>query len=291
MDDDDPQTVRRMLSYLYTLDYSDERLPNDAVETVIADPALPPHLRYKTQTTIGGEARSMGTSPKIEEEYLYDPKRLNNVLVYAIADKYDIRELKELAKRKFHALVKDEWSNLEFEAVRDAVFGSTPSQDMGLRDIMCQFCIHHFQDIIKNVRLRSIVLGNEELAHALLESAMLEKVKDMQTVDGALAKQMSLRDELLVTQREHRLTLDQKKKGEALLQKELAKAKAETQMAVNQKNYLLARLNAIADTVNGWDECRNCDDDFGSWIERLGSPDDPQFQLRCSNCRCRHNLR
>lgn len=290
MDDDDPQTVRRMLSYLYTLDYSDERLPDDPVETVIADRALPPHLRHKTQKTTDGETRARRILSDVEGESLYDPKRLNNVLVYAVADKYDIPELKELAKRKFHALMKDEWSDVEFEAVRDAIFGTTPSQDKGLRDIMCQLCIQHFEDIVKDVRLRSVVLSNEELAHALLENAMLEKAKDMQMLDEALAKQMSLRDELLVIKGDLRVVLDQKMNGEAQLQNELAKAEAETQAVVYQKYILLSRLNALVDNVNKWEECRNCKDEFGSWIERLGSTDDPQFQLRCLNCRCRHTL-
>ena len=289
MDDDDPQTLRRMLSYLYILDYSDERLPEDPVETVTADPALPPHLR-KTQTTTHEEPRSGRISSDVEGESLSDSKRLVNVLVYAVADKYDIPELKELARRKFHALTKYWWSCTEFEAVKDAVFGTTPSQDMGLRDIMCQLCIQHFENIVKDVTLRSVVLSTEELAHALLENAMLEKVKDMQRLDEALAKQISLRDELLVTKAHLHLASVQNKSGEALLQNELAKAKAETQAAVNQKDNLLSRLNALVANVLKWEECRNCGDEFGSWIERLGTMDDPQFQLRCSNCRCRHTL-
>lgn len=49
---------------------------------------------------------------------------------------YDSPELKELAKRKFQALDKDEWTNIEFETVRDAAFGTTPSRDTGLRQIL-----------------------------------------------------------------------------------------------------------------------------------------------------------
>ena len=290
MDGDDPHTVRRMLSYLYTLDYSDEHLPDDPVETVIAEPALRPHLRHKTQTKIGGEARSEEFSSGVEDEVQYDPKRLNNVLVYAVADKYDIPELKELAKRKFHALVKTKWTKIEFEAVGDAVFGTTPSQDTGLRSIMCQFCIHHFQSIAEDVKLRSVVLNNEELANALLENAVREKKKDMELLDGALAKQISLRDELFAAKEDLRLALDQKKKGEVLLQMELAKAKAETQTAVVQRDELSSRLNALVDNANCWEECRNCGNGFGSWIESLGSSEHPQYQLRCSYCRCRHDL-
>lgn len=47
MDDEGPQTVRRMLSYLYILEYPDERLPDDSVGTVVADPALSPYLGHR----------------------------------------------------------------------------------------------------------------------------------------------------------------------------------------------------------------------------------------------------
>ena len=315
MRDDDPETVRRMLSYLYTLDYSDERLPDDSTETVVAEATLPPHLRHKTKSAAGSETRSGRPSSGVESKPLYDPKRLNNVLVYAVADKYDIPELKELAKRKFQGLMNNEWFNVEFEAVRNAVFESTPSQDTGLRQILFQICIDHFEDIVKDIRLRSVVLSNEDLAHALLEHALREKANNMQSLDQALAKHILMQDALsqakstirLLDQDKQRdivlqdklgaetqtvrLTLDQSKHRETVLQEMLTKAKAETQTVVEQRNKLISRLNTLVLNANKWEECRNCGDDFGSWIEHLGSSDDPlQFQLRCSNCRCRHAL-
>lgn len=317
MHDDDPETVKRMLSYLYTLDYVDEHLPDDPTETVVAEAKLPPHLRHKTKTATGGENRSGGSFSGVESEPLYDPKRLNNVLVYAIADKYDVPELKELAKRKFQHLMNNEWSNFEFEAVRNAIFGTTPSQDTSLRQILSQICINHVEDIVKDVRLRSVVLSNEELAHELLEHAMQEKADNLRSLYQALDKQVSMQDALSEAkstirfldqnkQKENelqdklakakaetqtvRLTLDQSKHKETVLQEKLTNARAETQMAMNQRNNLLSKFNAVVSNANKLEECRNCGDDFGSWIECLGNSDDPQFQLRCSNCRCRHAL-
>ncbi len=315
MDDDDPHTVRRMLSYLYTLDYSDERLPDDAVQIVVPNPAPLPHLRQKILTTTGGEARSGKSSLEVDVETWYDPKRLNNLLVYAIADKYDIPELKELAKCKFQALAKNKWESIEFKAVKDAVFGATTSQDTGLQQILSQICIDHFEDIIKDTGLLSVVLSNQELAHALLQHAMREKTNDMQLLDQALSKQSSMQEDLSQATLVVRRALDQEKQKVVVLQSELAKAKAETERVRNQMTKieselhgkteqafresqkttsrefnLLRRLDALVENANKWEECRNCGDEFGSWIERLGSLDDPQFQLRCSNCRCRHSL-
>lgn len=167
-----------------------------------------------------------GTSPIIEAESLYDPKRLNNVLVYALADKYDIPELKELAKRKFHALMENEWTSMEFQAVTDAVFETTLSQDTSLRYIMSQICMDHFQNIIKDVRVRSVILGNKDVTHALLEYATREKINDMQLLNRALAKQNSMQDDLSRARLANRQALDQKKQRETMLQDELAEAKS-----------------------------------------------------------------
>ena len=60
-----------------------------------------------------------------------------------------------------------------------------------------------------------------------------------------------------------------------MLQRELSKAFVETQRAFKQKNNLSSRFNTWVDNANKWEECRNCGNYFGSWIERLGSSDDP----------------
>lgn len=291
MNEDDPETVKRMLLYLYTLDYPDGNMLNIPADHVATDISLPPRLQ-RMASTITEEKADMGmTSAPFEGLTPEDPKRLNNVSVYAIADKYDIAELKELARRKFLALMGNELTNVEFEAVRDAVFGTTPSHDRGLRHIVCQFCIDHFEYIIKDTRLRSLVLNNEELAHTMPEHAMLGKTKDMQLLDETLAKKLSLQDEVLAAKGVAQRALDQKSKRELVLQQELAKAKAEVQTLLHQKSNLLSTFNALVDNVNYWERCRNCGEDFSSsWIERFQSSDDSQFQLRCSHCRCRHDI-
>ena len=112
----------------------------------------------------------------------------------------------------------------------------------------------------------------------------------MQLLDQAIATQFSMQDEISKAKLTGPRVLEESKKRESELWAELVKAKAETKLALNQKNEMVSRLNALVDSTYKWEECRNCGDDFGSWIERLGSQDDPKFQLRCSNCRCRHAL-
>lgn len=65
---------------------------------------------------------------------------------------------------------------------------------------------------------------------------------------------------------------------------ELDAAKQNASLAMGREHAANNKITKLIDTVHkhGW--CRNCGDDFGSWIEDDGS----WLILRCSNCRCRH---
>ncbi|KAI9812333.1 MAG: hypothetical protein M1827_004782 [Pycnora praestabilis] len=58
--------------------------------------------------------------------------------IYALADKYDVQDLKGLAQTKFAAEVKDGWNDEAFSIAIREVYGSTPESDMGLRSIVSQ---------------------------------------------------------------------------------------------------------------------------------------------------------
>ena len=50
---------------------------------------------------------------------------------YAIADKYDIPELEELAKSKFRTLAVLKWPIEDFDNVTEAIFSTTLDGNMG----------------------------------------------------------------------------------------------------------------------------------------------------------------
>ena len=82
LDDDDQSTVRRMLTYLYTLDYDEgDHFPAVAMAVSVEDPTSKPDV--------------------VDDTTVCHCKRMSNIRVYAIADKYDLPALKELAKPKF----------------------------------------------------------------------------------------------------------------------------------------------------------------------------------------------
>ncbi len=112
---DDPATVQRMITFLYTGNYDPE--DPDITDTEDDDPSPGPSL-------------------------------MANTLVYSIADKYDIEALKTLAKAKFQALASVAWDCDEFPAIVATVFDSTPNTDLGLRGVVSQICAERIDELL-----------------------------------------------------------------------------------------------------------------------------------------------
>ncbi|KAL8749685.1 MAG: hypothetical protein Q9184_006710 [Pyrenodesmia sp. 2 TL-2023] len=156
LSEDDPDTIQRMLVYLYTADYDDED-SGQIVPTKVINARAGNESRTGPGTQ-GLEKNSIHHKPAqtsakstvatvdpIEDEIDESPsdageKRtsapLKNVLVYALAEKYDLQPLKELARCKFEIRSAESWQVNDIVDVLKAVYGTTPSTDRGLRDII-----------------------------------------------------------------------------------------------------------------------------------------------------------
>ena len=110
-----------MLTYLYTVDYDD----GDAFQTETV-PAI--------QDTDGVVADPSSEPEAVDDETISHHKRMNNVRVYAIAEKYGIVALKKLAKTKFKYYHTPK--AIHKREIINAVFDSTPETDLGLRNIV-----------------------------------------------------------------------------------------------------------------------------------------------------------
>ncbi|KAM0805976.1 hypothetical protein BDR22DRAFT_884382 [Usnea florida] len=107
LEHDDPVTVERMITFLYTGWYCYEDSLPLARDHLIAD-----------------------------------------TLVYSIADKYDTKGLKVLAKAKFKDLAHMAWSCQDYPALVAKIFDTTPDTDMGLRDVVGLVCADHIDEIL-----------------------------------------------------------------------------------------------------------------------------------------------
>lgn len=168
MDDDDPAAVKRMLLYLYLQDYEDTE-PEPSASWI-------PPLVFSTDDD-DKPTMAFGFGPRIvdadeEAEALAiasHPRLLANISVYAVADKYDIPALKDLAKSKFSALAWGVWPHKDFSTVIHEVFESTPSSDSGLRDIVTKVCIEHIDVVLNEEQYTTVLQTTPPLTFALLQ--------------------------------------------------------------------------------------------------------------------------
>ena len=262
MNDDDPQTVNRMMLYLYTLDYPDEDVSGVRAERVAINQSPLPHLKRKTSTTTeeGTDSGSVA-----EGAVPHDARMMNNVLVYAVAEKYDIPELKDLAKHKFQTLASSKWPHDEFQAIVECVFTTTPDNDMGLRQIVLDLCEKHFHDILKDEESRAGLLEIQAIAAVVLDAAVRKIDQDNMLLDGALAKQIAMREEL-------------------------SQVEADRQEAVLQKNLWMSQLDSSFEKANEVQKCRHCHENFQWCLEHLSMDDELKIRLRCASCRTKHTL-
>ena len=182
LEDDDLEIVRRMLTYFYTLNYDDEGayafLASYAHRMIyqpsLVDLQLPEHEEFKLN------------------------KEMNNVAVYAIADKYDIPELKELAKAKLRVTLSS--GQLDYLALKvvDAIFVTTPSTDAGMRQVAIDFCASHVRAITEDEGYNYIVKIHGDLGLGMLlnQSAKVdikhkkEKRNNVATIKERLSSQI-----------------------------------------------------------------------------------------------------
>ena len=71
------------------------------------------------------------------------PEMILNVRIYGLADKYEISNLKCLAKARFESAARAGWSTIEFPLSIEIIYESTPLSDRCLRDIAVKVAVEH----------------------------------------------------------------------------------------------------------------------------------------------------
>ena len=157
-----------MLKYLYTLDYDDHGEAASVANYTLnkgASENIP-------ATTVTEEQQWSARDPS---NY---PELLNNIAVYAIADKYDIPELEVLAATKFENAIQ--CSGIEEDLaslpiIVDAVFDTTPDTKCGLRNIVIKYCESWKEKIVDNEDSVAIVRDHGEIGLVMLRQIIHER--------------------------------------------------------------------------------------------------------------------
>lgn len=90
--------------------------------------------------------------------------------MYALADKYGIHDLKDLARDKFEIAASKDWNGSGFPLAVQTVYTSTPESDHGLRDVVVDTISRH-KKLLEKVEVEALVKEINGLAFGLLKSA------------------------------------------------------------------------------------------------------------------------
>ncbi|KAF2655627.1 hypothetical protein K491DRAFT_758086 [Lophiostoma macrostomum CBS 122681] len=93
---------------------------------------------------------------------------LTHSKMYEIAEKYDIQDLKKLAKEKFDFLCDSYWDDPLFHEVAKHVFTATVDTDMGLRDAIIN-TISIRPQLVKEAGIKEFLADNPTVAVSVLE--------------------------------------------------------------------------------------------------------------------------
>jgi len=191
LEEDDPHAVERMLAYLYTSDYCDGDYSGPVEDE--ASPEEAPTDEPENEEQSASMSQSITEEQDNASATTDETSLLNNILVYAVAEKYGIAELKELAKAKFQGRVGSLLSAKEFPEIIRELYRTTPSSDRELRDIVAQVCAQQGSTIVDSPDLNTIVVEVGEFGLDLLREVLKYENRRL---EEAVERNAALREEL-----------------------------------------------------------------------------------------------
>ena len=194
--DEQPALIKKMLEFLYTLEYTvdveaciaEEGAAEEEVTAKAAvEEATIREATVETNLTIRPSDSSLGESSKSLTHTVetYDPLSFH-VLMYALADRLLINGLKAASKNYFRDGLMERLDSQSFPPAVLEVYRSTPEHDRGLRDLVIEVTMDHLMTLRDPQGPGSGVLQNDllqqipEFAYDLSVAMMDKCVTDWQ---------------------------------------------------------------------------------------------------------------
>ena len=96
-----------------------------------------------------------------------------HALVYAMAEKYEIMSLKELAKSKMaEAIKRGNWFLESFVQALQVIWATTPESDRGLRDQVIPVFMKHKEKMKKDKLFIEMIRSNGDLAVDIIQALL-----------------------------------------------------------------------------------------------------------------------
>lgn len=134
------------------------------------------HWFYKCDYELGATNSNSTVDPRQNSIDTVDPL-IAHLNIYALADKYDIGLLKELAKRKFSAILhehriraNDHWTQICFPKVVERVYDATMASDGSLRACLLPMIKDHWTLLRAEAVFMSLVRSLEDLAVDIIDA-------------------------------------------------------------------------------------------------------------------------
>ena len=179
--------MERVLLYLYTLDYNDERGAVDCDEPAVSPPVLQ-HPDNISETAWLIQRHVFKNKPFDLGSCRVQESLMINARVYAMADRLDIPELRKVAQTKFeHRIAAPALKIYGPPAAFAKVIETTPDNDQGLRAFVLDQCV--------NAMKRSLCGRNKEVWECLLRGDVDFTVQVLQRTVRAYNESLKSKDD------------------------------------------------------------------------------------------------
>lgn len=282
-----------MLSYLYTLNYDDGYRPKEDEDSSSVDlgtekdedAAGTPPIEIQDLHLSRNDCGSLAI---VEDATGQEkPSLMINVQVYAMADKFDIAELKILAKEKFTACAQG-WPLPDFPSVVHEALTSTPENDHGLRNVIREILAEHVEDVCPHVSplFPDQVVPGTDIQKQQWYDVLRNEGRFLYSILGAvIAHKAEEHSRLRVTNLELVVELQE---AQAVIEQK------DQRLSHSQLRYdiLKSRGTRLIQEIDQREYCRHCSQRFQASFKDLDSygewPD--AGTLRCKLCRTKHSF-
>ncbi|KIW65508.1 hypothetical protein PV04_07763 [Phialophora macrospora] len=256
--EENPDIFEKALEFLYTGEYNPSTKEHEVVASedieVSSEEGAPESNENETESL-----RQQGApeSNENETESLREQSEqlMLHTEVYLLAKYLDISGLMQHAKSSFTAVVKENFRADAFLEPFSRVFNHGGDGESGLRAQILELCLENSEHLPQDGDLTALLLQHEPIAWKMLSRQAHEHACRLEDV---IETQRALEDTLQNSQ--------------------------ETIGTLRQRvEELTADRDLTLTLLEKHDRCRNCEKDFGSYVDKH-----ERGIIRCKRCRCRH---
>ncbi|KAK5203073.1 hypothetical protein LTR96_011312 [Exophiala xenobiotica] len=235
----------KVLEYLYTGEYNS---PSEELEIAAADGNEVSSGEDAPANNEDGENET-GSIHRQSEQLMFHTE------VYLQAKFLGISELMRHARNNFAAVVKSNFRADAFLEPFSRVFDHGEDGDSGLRAQILELCLENSEDLSQDGELTFLLLQHEAIAWKMISR------------QG----------------HKHACQLQEAVEAQQALEETLQNSKDTVETLEQRVEELTSERDRVIALLEKYDRCRNCDRDFGSYVDKH-----ERGIMRCKGCRCRH---